>query len=98
MAKNYYSNHASDLVKRYNTATPTYLAHAKTLARPGARILDVGCGTGRDVARLREAGFDARGVDQSPEMIHAGSDFYGLPEGVLTTASLPGLVSITGRP
>jgi SAM-dependent methyltransferase len=32
---------------------------------PGARTLDVGCGVGQVVARLKEAGFDAYGVDVS---------------------------------
>lgn len=35
---------------------------------PGARILDVGSGSGRDLRRLREAGFDALGVDASAEL------------------------------
>jgi ubiquinone/menaquinone biosynthesis C-methylase UbiE len=32
-------------------------------ARPGERVLDLGCGTGRFVAALREAGADPVGVD-----------------------------------
>jgi SAM-dependent methyltransferase len=37
--------------------------------RPGARILDAGCGFGRTVGVLRELGFDAVGVDISPAVI-----------------------------
>jgi 2-polyprenyl-3-methyl-5-hydroxy-6-metoxy-1,4-benzoquinol methylase len=33
--------------------------------RPGARVLDVGCGVGQVVARLTEDGFEAHGVDVS---------------------------------
>lgn len=36
---------------------------------PGARILDVGCGTGVFIERARRAGVDARGIDISPTMI-----------------------------
>jgi SAM-dependent methyltransferase len=32
---------------------------------PGARVLDAGAGTGRLVAALRDAGYDARGIDPS---------------------------------
>jgi SAM-dependent methyltransferase len=32
---------------------------------PGARVLDVGAGRGRQLAALRRAGFDARGIDPS---------------------------------
>jgi SAM-dependent methyltransferase len=40
------------------------------LAAVGARrVLDVGCGTGRHVAALLEAGFDACGADASDEML-----------------------------
>lgn len=38
----------------------------------GLRVLDVGCGTGHYMARLRSRGFDAAGVDGSEEMlVHA---------------------------
>lgn len=35
----------------------------------GARILDVGCGTGVFLKSAREAGFEAVGIDAAPEMI-----------------------------
>ncbi len=35
----------------------------------GKRLLDVGCGTGHHMARMRARGFDASGVDGSPEML-----------------------------
>jgi trans-aconitate methyltransferase len=40
-------------------------------ARPGERILDLGCGDGQLTARLAEAGVDVRGVDASPAMVAA---------------------------
>jgi len=39
---------------------------------PGSRVLDVGCGPGRDAAWLAEMGFDAGGVDLSFEMLQEG--------------------------
>jgi ubiquinone/menaquinone biosynthesis C-methylase UbiE len=40
--------------------------------RPGVRVLDVGCGPGRDVAWLAEQGFDIVGVDLSRKMLEEG--------------------------
>lgn len=42
-------------------------------ARPGARVLDAGCGVGQVVARLAEAGFEAHGVDVSEPNIQKAS-------------------------
>ena len=39
---------------------------------PGSRVLDVGCGPGRDAAWLAEMGFDAAGIDLSFEMLQEG--------------------------
>ena len=39
------------------------------LLRPGARVLDAGCGTGRVAGRLAELGFDVRGVDVDASMV-----------------------------
>src|SRR3954447_24486596 len=40
-------------------------------ARPGERILDLGCGDGQLTARLAAAGIEVRGVDASPAMVAA---------------------------
>lgn len=94
----FYNGHASELVNTYAAVEPTYLAHLKTLLQPGeSRILDVGCGTGRDVAHLRAAGFNAIGVDASAAMVEAGVTRYGLePEGVRLDA-LPELKGVSDR-
>jgi SAM-dependent methyltransferase len=44
-----------------------YAKYADTLmpARPGVRVLDVGCGAGQVVGRLTEVGYEAHGVDVS---------------------------------
>jgi len=54
-----------------------YAKYADTLkpARAGARALDVGCGVGQVVARLKEAGFEAHGVDVSEPNIERARVF-----------------------
>ena len=41
-------------------------ALARAAVRPGAKVLDVGAGTGRLVAYLRDLGYRAEGIDPSP--------------------------------
>ena len=54
-----------------------YAKYTDTLrpAKPGARVLDVGCGVGQVVARLTEAGYEAHGVDVSEPNIARARKF-----------------------
>lgn len=56
--------------------------------RPGARLLDVGCGRGASVAWLRAQGFVAGGIDASASSLTAGGE-AGLPLAQATAESLP---------
>lgn len=91
----YYSQNASKLAEQYATVIHTLedcLASAFTRSH---KILDVGCGTGRDLAFLLGNGKDAYGVDPSEEMLGAAHQtlevrgFSG--EGRLFVGSLPDL-------
>lgn len=42
---------------------------------PGARVLDVGCGSGLLARKLLDAGFAVHGVDASPAMIELARDY-----------------------
>lgn len=56
---------------------------------PGARILDVGSGSGRDLARLSQAGFDAWGIDPSQGMVLEAHKRHPEISEHLCVASLP---------
>lgn len=62
--------HAAGFETWIRAAAPGLL---RTLRRagvaPGGRVVDVGCGSGLWVARLRRAGFEASGIDASREMV-----------------------------
>ncbi|WP_421931549.1 class I SAM-dependent methyltransferase [Phenylobacterium sp.] len=45
---------------------------------PGARILDAGCGSGRDALAFREAGFEVTAFDGSAQMARRASAHTGL--------------------
>lgn len=50
-----------------------------TIARPGARILDAGCGPGRVGAELFRRGHEVVGVDVDPELIAAAREDHAGP-------------------
>jgi SAM-dependent methyltransferase len=68
---------------RYDWHTPPHHYqhdHAFVLSRlpaPPSRILDVGCGTGVFIEKAIAAGFDASGIDASPEMVSVASRRVG---------------------
>jgi 2-polyprenyl-3-methyl-5-hydroxy-6-metoxy-1,4-benzoquinol methylase len=63
-----------DIVRLDNSA-----GHIKRFLKPGARVLDVGCGTGRLLSLLKTAGFQrVCGIDQSPAAAHIAHTKYGV--------------------
>jgi len=57
----------------------------RRLEAAGARrVLDVGCGTGRHVEALREAGYDAHGSDVSDDMLRSAAELLGDDAGLHT--------------
>jgi trans-aconitate methyltransferase len=59
-------------------------------AKPGERVLDLGCGTGDHVVQLRARGVEAIGVDASPAMVQRAYDKHpGLPVEVADARDLP---------
>lgn len=44
---------------------------------PGAHILDVGCGSGRDLKAFHEKGYEAIGVDPSPSLVKIARKWSG---------------------
>ncbi|NKG29176.1 class I SAM-dependent methyltransferase [Erwinia rhapontici] len=80
MNNDYYQQHA----ERFFTETVTvdmsalyqpFVAHLK----PGARILDAGCGSGRDAKAFHEMGYDVEAFDASAELVELARQHSGLP-------------------
>ena len=46
---------------------------------PGGKILDFGCGAGRDTKYFLERGYQVEATDGSPEMVKIASAFAGIP-------------------
>src|SRR5689334_3700062 len=67
-----------------------WLARSLPERGDGARLLDLGCGTGHQMAELRNRGFEVTGVDGSAEMLeHARANNPGAEIHQADVADLP---------
>ncbi len=64
-----------------------YETFTKHLA-PGARVLDAGCGSGRDAKAFLEMGYQVEAFDASPAMVELASEHTGLPVQLMTFADV----------
>jgi 2-polyprenyl-3-methyl-5-hydroxy-6-metoxy-1,4-benzoquinol methylase len=65
----YYSDNAAPVAERYESVVSNLSAHFVDSFRKGGKILDIGCGSGRDLAVLHKLGFDCYGVDPTPKFV-----------------------------
>ena len=59
----YYAENAAQVAERYESVVSDLSAHFADSFSKGGKILDIGCGSGRDLADLHKLGFDCYGVD-----------------------------------
>ncbi|UIK05926.1 class I SAM-dependent methyltransferase [Neorhizobium galegae] len=63
---------------------------------PGAAILELGCGSGRDSAVMIARGFDATPTDGTPEMAEEAARHLGRPVGVLRFGEIDAVSAFDG--
>ena len=76
----YYNDHAQEFCQRsvHVDMGPVYGRFVPHLPR-GGRVLDAGCGSGRDTKAFMAMGFDVLAIDASREMVAATSALTGRP-------------------
>ena len=76
----FYEAHADDYARRTLDADLSDVRRrfARSLT-PGARILDLGCGPGRDLRAFSELGFAPVGLDASPALVRIARSVSGVP-------------------
>ena len=72
----YYSKHAKDVAERYEAAPSSLASRFSSAFAPGGRILDIGCGSGRDLAELGRQGFQPFGLDGTPEFVQLAQHYH----------------------
>ena len=77
---NYYDKNASDYFSK--TSQVNLVALYKEFLKyvpAGGLIMDLGCGSGRDVKWFRDHGYDAHGLDASEQLIKIAQDKLNIP-------------------
>ena len=77
---NYYAENAADFAE--NTVNVDFSVTQErflTRLRPGASILDFGCGSGRDTKVFLDWGYRVTAIDGSPELCRIASAYTGIP-------------------
>ena len=76
----YYNKHAEEFI------ASTFEVDMESLYQPflaelpeGARILDVGCGSGRDTLAFKNKGYQVDAIDYSEELVKKASRLTGIP-------------------
>lgn len=87
VTRDYYDRNAEEFFKNTINADMTDLYREFTSLLPKkAKILDLGCGAGRDMLYFKSKGFDVYGVDNSPELVRLARKYanvYIIPEDFL---------------
>ena len=76
----YYENHAMEFISGTIVADMSDMrSRFMNQLQPGAYILDLGCGSGRDAKAFLDAGYRVDAVDGSSELCRMASEYTGIP-------------------
>jgi SAM-dependent methyltransferase len=76
----YYQNHPRAYHEKTFSIDPTsFLEPLKKHLAPACRILDIGCGSGRDMRWLQKHGFSVIGFERSPGLVRLARQNTGCP-------------------
>lgn len=77
---NFYDNHSKEFAEKVNTADMVrdYDRFLKYVPKGGS-IVDMGCGSGRDMKYFSQAGYSVSGVDASEGMCKVAQEYSGCP-------------------
>jgi len=87
----YYSDNSAQVAERYESVVSDLSSHFVDAFIKGGRILDIGCGSGRDLAVLHKLGFDCYGVDPTPEFVAISQKTHPELVGRIALGELPHL-------
>jgi SAM-dependent methyltransferase len=78
MSKNYYDENYQEYFKNTIDADMSEMIERfLSYLKPGARILDAGCGVGRDTKVFLQKGYEVEAFDSSIQMVRLSSEYTG---------------------
>ena len=87
----YYSSNAIHLANRYDGIVSSLSNHFETSFLPNSKLLDIGCGSGRDLSILHTLGHDCYGIDPTPEFVTLAQQAHPELLGRIANGCLPEL-------
>ncbi|QGZ57734.1 class I SAM-dependent methyltransferase [Paraburkholderia acidiphila] len=85
----YYSKNAELVVDRYESIVNGLAEHFEVAFPSGSRVLDIGCGSGRDLAYLQTLECDVYGLDATPELVELAQSRHPELKGRIVCESIP---------
>jgi SAM-dependent methyltransferase len=85
----YYKANAKELAQRYESTASSLATHFPSAFVPGGRVLDIGCGSGRDLAELHKLGFHPYGLDGTNELVSLAQILHPELKGRVIQGFLP---------
>ena len=88
---NYYRENAAQIAKRYDEIVSSLSQHFENTFSPHSKLLDIGCGSGRDLSILHTLGHDCYGIDPTPEFVTLAQQAHPELLGRIAYGCLPAL-------
>jgi len=88
----YYSRNAHTVAERYESVASSLSESFVQAFKPQSRLLDIGCGSGRDLALLTSLGHKCFGVDATPEFVALSQSLHPELKDKVLHAALPNFV------
>lgn len=94
MTLRFYSNNATAVAEKYDSTPGGVSKYFQIVFKKNSCILDIGCGSGRDLRILQQLGFKADGVEPCKEFVEYFNQRKDRVDAIVKHDSLPGLSTV----
>ncbi|GAB3189912.1 class I SAM-dependent methyltransferase [Hydrogenophaga aquatica] len=85
----YYAKNAEQVANRYESIVNGLAQHFEQAFPRNFRVLDLGCGSGRDLAYLHTMGCEVYGLDATPELVELAQALHPELKGRIECGAIP---------